>query len=281
MRTIAKYSQPSPWIGALVAACLVPRLASAQDADLSPAPAAAPPAVDAPAAPPIEPLRGATAAERARTVELASAAGEIGRDQRVRDGAEALGVGVAFAGIGVASWATASDPDARKTRDVLGGVFVGTGGLLVLGGALAFAARSDLEVHRDTFFSTVRANPAAFDAATRELERGLFAEEKAAKAERTVTAVTSFVFGAAEIAGGIAIEATAEDPGLRWLGRSLVVAGAASGIMGTGALMVRSETERIADLWRSERRFPDARGRSSLTVTPQLGMGSVGLAGTF
>ncbi|MFO0679745.1 MAG: hypothetical protein U0169_24685 [Polyangiaceae bacterium] len=226
----------------------------------------------------------ARADEVERTRALVATAAEVARDERVREGAEALGAGVTFAGIGVASWATPSTPDSRKGRDILGGVFVGAGSALVLGSVAAFAMRSDLEVARDAFDSEILQGPAAFPAASARFERALFAAEKAARTDRTITAVTSFVFAAAEIVAGIAVETETRDDGTRWLGRSLMVGGVGSAILGGGALLVRSETERVADVWRA-RPLPDAptaaNSPTAIRVVPRFGIGVLGLAGSF
>jgi hypothetical protein len=216
-----------------------------------------------------------------RLTRFVVAAAEVSHDRRVVEGSESLGIGVALAGAGVASWATASEPSARKSRDVVGAVFVGFGGVMVLAGAVSLLAPSTLEERRDAFFAAVRTQPGSFDVAVAEFERALFAAEKSAKVERTATAVGSFVFGALELGGGIALEVAATDPGLKWLGRGLMAGGVGSAIVGGGALAVRSETERLADQWRRERTLPDAKSRPALSVVPQLGIGSVGVTGTF
>jgi len=112
-----------------------------------------------------------------------------------------------------------------------------------------------------------------------EIECRLFAREKEAKLERKVSAVTSFVFGALEIGGGIALEIAAEDHGLNWLGRGLMAGGVGAGILGIGTLAIRSEEERLADLWRTDRASPSP--VSSLRIVPRIGFGSAGIAGIF
>ncbi len=219
--------------------------------------------------------------EQTRT--LVAAAAEMARDTRVRDGVEALGVGVTFAGIGVASWATPSSVDARKARDVAGGVFVGVGSALTLGGLVSLVTRTDLERARETFETDLQRDPASIAVATASFERALFAAEKSAKTERTATAITSFVFAASQAVAGIAIEADTRDDGLRWIGRSLMVSAVGSVVVGWGSLLVRSETERMADLWRARNPTSSA-GASTTTalrVSPTLGMGTVGLVGSF
>ncbi len=227
------------------------------------------------------PARAADGPDVARLGPLLETAAEASRDQRIADGAGAVGTGVIFAGAGVASWVTASDPGARETRDVLGGVFVGVGGLMLAAGALSLATKSALEERRDAYWAVRRDHPEAAEAVLREAEGEVFAKEEAAKTERLATAVVSFVFGAAEIVGGIALEASTEDPGLRWLGRGLLAGGVGAGIFGVAALSIRSEPERMADRWRHERTVPDPTGSSAMTLFPRLGVGGVGFAGTF
>ena len=65
------------------------------------------------------------------------------------------------------------------------------------------------------------------------------------------------------------------------LAGGLIAAGVGSGVTATGRLAVRSEEERIADLWRTERELVPSRNRSGLKLRPQLGLGGFGLSGTF
>lgn len=223
----------------------------------------------------------ALAEEVERTRALVATVAEVGRDERIRGGVEALGAGVAFAGIGVASWATPASPDSRKGRDVAGGVFVGAGSALVLGSIASFAMRSDLERARDAFESEIGRDPTSFAAASAKFERALFAAEKAARTERTVDAITSFVFSAAQVVAGIALEADATDDGMKWLGRSLMVGGVGSAVLGSGALLVRSETERMADVWRARSPADASRSPTVIRVVPRFGIGGVGVSGSF
>jgi uncharacterized membrane protein len=218
---------------------------------------------------------------RARLQHLLDTAAESARDRRVLDGAEALAAGVLFTGAGVASWVTPADPGARETRDVLGGVFVGVGALMLAGGAYALSTPSAMEEQRAAYLAALRGSPDTLEAALRETEREIFAREREAKTERTTKALASFVFGAAEIAGGIALATQAKDSSLQWLGGGLIAGGVGAALYGAIALTVRSEEERIADLWRSERALPAGPSRGALTVVPRLGLGSVGLTGSF
>lgn len=223
--------------------------------------------------------RPAHAEDRARVGALLETAAEVGHDARLRDGASGLSAGVLFAGAGVASWVTPSSPDARGARDVVGGALVGVGGVMLLGSAYVLATPSELERHRDAYAAALRDGPPeATDAIVRDAERALAARAKSAKRERIAEAVVSFVFGAAEIGGGLLLQARAADEGLVWLGRGLVAGGVGAGILGASALAVRSEDERMADAWRREQPLPPPR---AVTFAPRLGLGSVGLAGTF
>ena len=288
-------------VAILLATTLVTFAARVAHADEQDAAAPAPASTPAPV-PALLPSADSDA-EKARITKLLAMADESARDKRVIEATEALSFGVTLAGAGVASWATESKPSERDTRDVLGGVFVGVGSLLVVGSALSLAISCDDDPGPDTIA---------------EKERRLYARAKEAKTERTVNAVVSFVFGALELGGGIALEAAADDRGLKWLGRGLMAGGAGAAILGIGQLAVRSEPERLADLWRSSRSSsgsmspsaspspspgssparsspagsspagssgflgaPARAASSSIRVVPQIGLGSIGIGGTF
>lgn len=73
---------------------------------------------------------------------------------------------------------------------------------------------------------------------------------------------------------------TTDDDGLRWLGRTLIAGGRGSGFVGAGHVVIRSEDERTAELWRKERSsLPQA--PSAVKVTPRFGLGGVGVVGVF
>jgi|GEM_PF-1863517 len=216
-----------------------------------------------------------------RMKQVLDAAAEAGRDRRVRVGAEAVGQGVALTGIGVASWVTESTPTARESRDVIGGVLVGVGALAMAGGTYALLVPSDIELGRDAYAAALREGPQNLAASAREAERVLLADEREARKDRIATGIATFVFGALEIGGGIAIEASTDDPSLTWLGRGLIAGGVGAGIIGAFELGMRSEEERLADLWRNQRSLPERATSSAPRLTPRIGFGQIGLSGTF
>ncbi|MBS2014215.1 MAG: DUF2306 domain-containing protein [Deltaproteobacteria bacterium] len=228
--------------------------------------------------------RPAHAEDRARVGALLETAAEAAHDGRVRSSAEALSAGVLFAGAGVASWVTTSAPEDRSARDVVGGVLVGVGGALILGSTYTLVAPSDLERQSGAWIGELRtAGPEATDAIVREADRMLVARARAAKTERVAEGVAAFVFAALEIGGGLVLQARSDDPGLVWLGRGLVAGGAGAAILGVAHLAVRSEEERVLETWQRERALPEppSRAPTGVRVTPQLGLGTIGLVGTF
>lgn len=217
--------------------------------------------------------------ENQRVLRVLDAAAEQARDRRVRDGVASLATGTTLLGAGVASWATPSSPGARTGRDVVGGVFVGLGSVLALGGAFELVAPSSVERLRVQHGPALRAGGSEASAAARTIGLVLGQRAATARTERRASAVVSFALGLAMASAGVALEVEAEDHGLVWLGRSLIVASAGSVAIGVGTLVVRSEEERIYDLFRQAgAREPGARG---LRVVPRIGLGTVGLAGTF
>lgn len=220
---------------------------------------------------------GSAAAHAARVLD---AAAEAARDARVRDGVGAIATGTTLVGAGVASWITPSSPGARDARDVVGGVFVGLGGVLALGGTLSVAAPTSIERLRVVYGPSLRAGGAPAAEAFRLVARELDERASAARLERYVTAVVSFSAGAAMAATGLALELDAKDDGLVWLGRGLLAASAGSVAIGVAELVVRSEDERLAELFRAERGAV-ARRSVGLRLSPRVGFGSVGLGGSF
>jgi hypothetical protein len=235
-----------------------------------------------PAERPEEGVYGVSNDDRERMKRLLDTAAEIGRDERMAKGFGGLAFGVVSAGVGIAAWTTSAEPDDRVAKDVVGGVFVGMSAIGLGVGAGYLFGPSAMEKRRDAYVAALRARPEAVDAAVRDAERELFAREIAAREERVSSGITTFTFGALEIGGGVALLLATDDTGLKWLGGGLIAAGIGSGFTGAGLLMVRSEDERIADLWRKERALPAARSRSSsLKLSPTIGLGGIGLAGRF
>lgn len=228
-----------------------------------------------------EDVYGVSNEDRERMRRLLDAAAENVRDQRVTEGAGELAFAVTAFGFGAAAWLTPSDRDARTTKDVVGGVFMGLG-TIALASSSQLLVRSTMEERRNAYVASLRARPEAIDLAVHNAERELFARAEDARSQRITEGVAAFVFGALEIGGGLVLALTTDDSDVKWLAGGLMAAGVGTGVTGVGRLAVRSEEERIADLWRTERALSPPRGRSSrLRLTPQVGLGGVGLAGTF
>lgn len=223
---------------------------------------------------------GVSNEDRERMKRLLDAAAENRRDIRIREGAGALAFGVTSIGAGIAAWVTPSDPDIRDTKDIVGGVFVGLG-VLALTGAPQIFTRSAMEDRRDAYVASLGGRPEAMDLAVRNAEREIFEMANIARRERITEGVLSFVLGAASIAGGIVLVATSDDPNLHWLGGGLIAGGAGSGFTGTARLAMRSEEERLAELWRTERTSSPAMPVRQLKLGPTVRIAGLGLAGTF
>jgi hypothetical protein len=218
--------------------------------------------------------------DRERMTRLLDAASDNSRDQRLTEGFGALAMSVTAFGIGTAAWVTPSAADARKTKDVVGGVFMGLGVIGLLGSAQLLMP-SEMELRRDAFIASLRARPEAIDLAVRDAERELFDRAVVARRARIAEGVMSFVVGGIGIGGGLALALTSDDSSLQWLGGGLVAAGVGSGLVGIGRLSVRSEAERIAELWRTERAITSSPPRASLRLTPRVGIGALGIEGSF
>ncbi len=223
---------------------------------------------------------GVSTEDRQRMKRLLDAAAGSSRDQRLTEGFASLGLAVTAFGIGTAAWVTPSDPDVRTTKDVVGGVFMGLGTIGLLG-SLQLLTPSDMEQRRDAYVASLRGRPEALDLAVRDAERELFERAVVARRERIAEGVGNFVLGALEIGGGITLALATDDSSLHWLAGGLVAAGVGSGIVGVGRLSARSEDERIVDLWRTERALSPSSPRTSFRLVPRVGLGSLGLSGSF
>jgi len=230
---------------------------------------------------PAEDVYGVSNEDRDRMRRLLDAAAGRSHDRRVEEGAGSLAFGVTAVGAGIAAWVLPSSADARTTRDVIGGVFVGVGAIGLGVGAGNLLGTSKMEDRRDAYVAALQGRPLGVDLAVRDAEIELYAREKAAREERIALGVGGFVFGALEIAGGIVLAAETDDSGLKWLGAGLVAAGVGSAFTATGALAVRSEEERIADLWRRERALPSPGPQSRLRLAPMIGLSNLGIRGSF
>ncbi len=92
----------------------------------------------------------------------------------------------------------------------------------------------------------LRARPNHDRAAVRDAGR-LFERAAQKRKDRIGIGIGSFVFGAAELGGGIALLAATDDSGLHWLGRRSHRRGIALGDLQASDALVRSEDERMAD----------------------------------
>ena len=227
-----------------------------------------------------EDVYGVSSEDRQRMKSLFDAAAENSRDKRVTEGVGSLAFAVTTFGVGTAAWVTPSDPDVRTTKDVLGGVFMGLGALGLLG-STQLLMPSDMEHRRDAYVAALHARPHAIDLAVRDAERELLECAVVARRERITVGVMSFVLGALEIGGGLTLALTTDDSSLQWLAGGLMAGGLGSGLVGVGRLSVRSEEERIAELWRTERALSPSTSRTSLRLTPRVGLGALGISGSF
>ena len=226
-----------------------------------------------------EDVYGVSNEDRERMRRLLDAAAENRRDLRVKEGAGNLAFGMAAIGAGVGAWVTSSDPDTRTTKDVVGGVFLGLGVIGLASSTQIFSA-STMEQRRDAYVAALRGRPEAMDLAVRDAEREIVEMATIARRERIAEGVLHFVLAGLEISGGVVLLATTDDPNLHWLGGGLLAASGGSVLTGVARLALRSEEERIADLWRQERSAPPPSQRT-LELSPLIGLGALGVAGTF
>jgi hypothetical protein len=234
-----------------------------------------------------EDVYGVSNEDGERMKRLLDAAAEKRRDLRISEGAGGLAFGVTAVGAGVAAWITPTDPDSRVTKNIVGGVFMGLGviGLLT---STQLLTPSTMEERRDAYVRALGGGPESMEIAVRDAERELFEMAKIARRERIGEGVFSFIFGAVELGGGIALLATQDDPDLHWLAGGLLAASVGAVATGIGRFSVRSEEERIAEMWRTERRSlprgpaaPSPPLAPASKLTPRIGLGGLGIAGTF
>lgn len=227
-----------------------------------------------------EDVYGVSNEDRDRMKRLLAAAAQNSRDQRVNEGSASLALAATAFGIGTAAWVTSSSADARTTKDIVGGVFMGIGTIGLLSSSQLLIP-STMEKRQRAFVASLGGRPEAVDLAVRNAEQELYTRETDARMQRFTEAGLLFGFGALEMGGGLALALTADDASLKWLGGGLLATGLGTGVTGIGRLAVRSEEERIAELWRNERAIAPARAQSSIKVRPQVGPTGIGLAGTF
>jgi hypothetical protein len=235
---------------------------------------------------------GVSIEERERMRRLLEAAGGYKRDERIALGVIGTGLGVAFAGFGASLLAT---PEAAgSSRDGLnieGGVFLGAGAFGLGYGLFNLLTTSSMEDRRDEFVAALHARPEAFDVAVRNAENQLSKEADAQRGLRKTMGYLSAGVGGLLVAVGVAAEVAANGESvpnaaadLRWAGGMGLAFGAGEIVLGLGMLAIRSEPERLWDLWSSEPSTvlaPRPNSQTSLRLRPMVGLGSLGLAGTF
>jgi hypothetical protein len=138
-----------------------------------------------------------------------------------------------------------------------------------------------MEQRRDAYVAALRGRPEAMDLAVRDAEREIFEMAVIARRERIAEGVLDFVLAGLEIGGGVVLLASTDDPNLHWLAGGLFAASAGSVVTGVARLAVRSEEERIAGLWRQERSSPPPPAERTLRISPLIGVGAIGIGGTF
>lgn len=231
-----------------------------------------------------EDVYGVSNEDGERMKRLLDAAAEKRRDQRVMEGMGGLAFGITAVGAGVAAWVTPTDPDSRTTKDVLGGVFIGVGAIGLLSSTQLFMP-SKMEMHRDAYVRALRGGPEGMEVSVRDAEKELFEMAKTARHERIAEGVFSAIFGVAELVGGVVLLTAQDDPDLHWLAGGLLAASAGSVFTSASRFSVRSEEERIADLWRTERerspRGPAMPLAPTSRLTPRLTLRGLGVGGTF
>ena len=235
-----------------------------------------------------EDVYGVSNEDAMRMKRLLDAAAENRHDLRVMEGAGGIAFGVTGIGAGIAAWVTRTDPDSRTTKDVVGGVFMGLGAIGLLSSTQLFR-QSTMEDRRDAYVRAMRGGGESMELAVRDAEKEIFEMESIARKQRLGEGAFSFVLSSLELGGGIVILATQSDPDLHWLAGGLFAASAGSIATGIGRFSVRTEEERLADLWRNER-GPSFRSpamplppapASKVRLVPRIGIGAVGVSGTF
>lgn len=236
-----------------------------------------------------EDVYGVSNEDTLRMKRLLDAAAENRHDLRVMEGAGGIAFGVTGIGAGIAAWVTRTDPDSRTTKDVVGGVFMGLGAIGLLSSTQLFR-QSAMEDRRDAYVRAMRGGGESMELAVRDAEKEIFEMESIARKQRLGEGAFSFVLSSLELGGGIVILATQDDPDLHWLAGGLFAASAGSIATGIGRFSVRTEEERLADLWRNERGpsvrspampLPPAAPASKVRLVPRIGIGAVGISGTF
>ncbi len=229
-----------------------------------------------------EEVYGVSSEDRERMRRLLDSAAETQRDRRLQVGLGSLAGGVLLAGTGAALLAAPDglwkDPDFGKTT---GAGLLGIGVAFVGVGASQLLTRSELEARRDAYVAALRARPEAFELAVRDAEAELLARAEAQRRQRTIMGIGSIALGALVIGAGAVVEVVDTSDTVRTWGRVGMAAGAAWGLTGLTNLVLRSEEERLAELWKKERAFPVESGTSSLRIRPLVGVGALGIGGTF
>lgn len=224
---------------------------------------------------------GVTKEDRDRMRRLLDAAAENRRDLRIVEGTGGLAFGTTAVGIGVAAWLTPSDASDRRVKDIVGGSLIGVGAIGLLSAA-QLVTPSEMEKRRDAFIRAANGSPEAMNIAVRDAELELLDMAAIARRHRIAEGIVSLVFGALQIGGGITLAVTKDTPNMQWLAGGLIASGIGSHATAIGRFAVRSEEERMMDLWQNERTArPHAPAASGPALSPRIGVGGLGLEGTF
>jgi hypothetical protein len=144
-----------------------------------------------------------------------------------------------------------------------------------------------MEKRRAAYVGALRARPDDFDVVVRDAEREILALADRARRGRAAARWGGLVAGGLLIAGGATLTIASfasksellGDDAFKVMGVGLMASAAPLPIL--GLVDVRSEEERMADLWRKERGVEAISTPPKLTVKPLVGLDMLGLQGSF
>jgi hypothetical protein len=218
---------------------------------------------------------------------LLDAAAGFKHDERVMSGFIFGGLGLIVGGSGaylLAQQSTAADPNATRTE---GEVLLALGGVGAGFGVYKLLSASDMEARRDAFLAALHDRPEAFELAVRNAEAQLMKDADQQRTLREMTSTVAIALGGLIAAGGVVGVVSPPGQGATpqqasnahsafWL---LVADGAFTASVGVGALFIRSEPERLWELWTHEPSRQPA--PPPVQIEPFVGLGGGGIRGTF
>jgi hypothetical protein len=225
---------------------------------------------------------GVSVEERDRMRRLFDANADSARDGRFVTGSAFSAVGLIYAGSGVAQLTLySSDSATARALRPAAATSIGMGGAFLGIGIYSFLRTSSIETQRDAFVAALREQPLAFERAVRDAEVAIVSRAEKEQSKREMASVFYFGLGTLGLAGGVAGELLAKGDGGRGLSRLAMMSGAGSVVLGIVERLVRTDAERFADLWMNEPSTRALRPRSSFKLQPTIGLGSLGLSGSF